>query len=121
QLMRYRSYKRMEQPLLQRNLDSLINLISAEEILREVDVITTHKSTRIIPVEPDEESKEDEKPKRNIVQRWLFGDKEKDVPEPKKPQVIEETYTQIDTVPLAKSDTSKAKADTIIKGIKQDQ
>lgn len=118
-LMRYRSYKRMEQPLLQRNLDSLINLISAEDILREVDVVTTHKSTRRVPAEP-EEQEEKETQKKTILQR-IFGDKDKEEPAPKKPEVIEETYIQIDTVPLAKSDTSTAKAGTIIKGIRQDQ
>ena len=119
-IMRYRSYKRMEQPLLQRNLDSLINLISAEEILREVDVVTTHKSTRIIPVEAEEDGKNKETHKKTLLQR-IFGDKDKEEVAPKKPEAIEETYTQIDTVSLAKSDTSTAKAGTIIKGISQDQ
>lgn len=124
-LMKYRSYKRMEQPLLQRNLDSLINLISAEEILREVDVITTHKSTRRIPAESEDdgEEKEPETQKKNFLQRLFSGEKEKEKEEekPRKAETIEETYIRIDTVPLAKSDTSTAKAGTIIKGIRRDQ
>ena len=117
-LMKYRAYKRMEQPLLQRNLDSLINLISAEEILREVDVITTRKSTRIIPAEPEEEKQVQ---KKSLMQKWFGGDKPKEETASRKPETIEETYIQIDTVPSAKSDTSTAKAGTIIKGIRQDQ
>ena len=122
-LMRYRSYKRMEQPLLQRNLDSLINLISAEDILRAADVVTTRKSTRRIPAEPEESSEGKETPKRSALQRFFFGDKdkEKEKAAPIKPEVIEETYIQVDTVPLAKSDTATAKVGTIIKGIRQDQ
>src|SRR5690554_3122326 len=119
-LMRYRSYKRMEQPLLQRNLDSLINLISTEDILREADVITTHKSTRRVPIDPEEDDQEQEAQKKNIFQR-LFGEKDKVETVPKQPEAIEETYVRIDTVTLAKSDTSTAKAGTIIKEIRRDQ
>ena len=58
-LMQYRAYKRMEQPSLQKNLDSLINLISSEELLLQSDVITTRKSTRIIPADTQEDEDEE--------------------------------------------------------------
>lgn len=122
-LMQYRSYKRMEQPALQKSLDSLSNLITSEELLLESDIITTRKSTRIIPAGPNE-VEEQETPKKNFFQRLFSNDKEKENQEktpPAKPEIIEETYIRIDTVPLAKSDTSKAKAGTIIKEIKRDQ
>src|SRR5690554_1729112 len=53
-LMAYRSLKRSEQPSLSQNLDSLSNLISAEEIFKESDIVTTYKSTKRIPTEPVE-------------------------------------------------------------------
>lgn len=119
-LMQYRAFKRMEQPALQKNLDSLINLITSEELLLESDVITTRKSTRIIPASPGE-VEDEEAPKKNFFQRLFSNDKEQEEKtKPAKPEVIEETYIRIDTVPLARSDTSKAKAGTIIKEIKRD-
>lgn len=124
QLMRYKAFKRAEQPMLRKNLDSLNNLITAEEILREADVVTTYKSTRRIPASPDEVRK----PVKKVQKKGLFqaiqnlfsnSDEEESTYEPAPLDTIEETFTKIDTVPLANADTSKAKAGSIIKDIKR--
>ena len=121
-LMTYRAIKRSEQPLLGRNLDSLINLISAEQILKESDVVTTYKSTRRIPAEPIENVENENEGKKGNWLGRLFGSSTEEQKKPETaPEIIEETYIQIDTVPLAKSDTSSAKASSIIKGIRRDQ
>lgn len=121
-LLAYRSLKRSEQPLLKQNLDSLLNLISAEEILKESDVVTTYKSTKRIPAEPVEvEPKESSETKKGWLSRLFSGSSQTEPIPEAAPEIIEETYTKIDTIPLAKSDTSRAKAGSIIKGIRRDQ
>ncbi|NEN22480.1 response regulator [Cryomorpha ignava] len=121
-LMAYRALKRSEQPLLRQNLDSLINLISAEEILKESDIITTTKSTRRIPAEPVETPSENNQEEKKSWFGRIFGsNSEKEVKPEVVPEIIEETYIRVDTIPLAKSDTSSAKAGNIIKGIRRDQ
>ena len=121
-LMTYRSLKRSEQPLLSQNLDSLINLISAEEILKESDIITTYKQTRRIPAEPLESDAEPNKEeKKSWLGRIFSSSSDKEAKPEVVPEIIEETYIRIDTIPLAKSDTSTARAGSIIKGIRRDQ
>lgn len=120
QLLLYRAYKRAEQPMLRKNLDSLSNLITADEILRDADVVTTYKSTRRIPAPPQQVEKPVKEEKKNIFQRVFGGSDDEEVQyEPEPLDTIEETFIKRDTVPLAKADTSKAKADIIIKDIKR--
>lgn len=123
-LLTYRMLKQNEQPLLEQNLDSLIKLIAAERVMAQPDIITTRKSTRRIPA-PNDDDEEDENndSKKSIWQRIFSGDDEKKAPvkQTKTPQIIEETYIRIDTVPLAKSDTSKEKAGALIKNIERTQ
>lgn len=119
-LLTYRMLKQNEQPLLEQNLDSLIKLIASERVMTQPDIITTRKSTRRIPApSEDDETAENNESKKSIWQRIFSGDEEKKEPvkQTKTPQIIEETYIRIDTVPLAKNDTSKEKAGALIKDI----
>lgn len=121
-LLTYRMLKQNEQPLLEQNLDSLIKLIASERVISQPDVITTRKSTRRIPAPEDDDEDEDESgSKKSIWQRIFSGDEPKKEVEKKArtPQIIEETYIRVDTVPLAKSDTSKEKAGALIKNIER--
>jgi len=121
-LMAYRAYKRMEKPLLKQNLDSLINLLSTEQVLLEADVITTLQTTRRITADPIENEVEKDE-KKGFLSRLFASNSEKKKPlkEELPKDTIEETYITIDTVPLAKGDTSNAKAGTIIKDIRRNQ
>src|SRR5690606_23166275 len=96
--------------------------ISAEQILKESDVVTTYKSTRRIPAEPTEQEEDENQEKKGNWLGRLFGSSTEEEVKPREaPEIIEETYIKIDTIPLAKSDTSSAKASSIIKGIRRDQ
>lgn len=121
-LLTYRMLKKNEQPLLEQNLDSLIKLIASERVMSQPDIITTRKSTKRILAETENDAEDDEESKKSIWQRIFSSDEEKKEPvEKKTPQIIEETYIRVDTVPLAKSDTSKKKAGALIKNIERTQ
>lgn len=126
-LLTFRIVKENQQPLLAKNLDSLVNLINAERVVTQPDVVTTRKSTRRIPaeVEAQRETEPEKEDKKGFFQRIFSGeDQTKAEPDEtlqQKPDIIEETYIRVDTLPLAKSDTSKAKAGKLIKNIEQKQ
>lgn len=123
-LLKFRIMKQNQQPMLEKNLDSLINLINAERVVSQPDIVTTRKSTRRMPAETEEtDEKEDEQRKKNFFQRIFSSNSDEEMPDipPKKPEIIEETYIRIDTVPMAKSDTSQEKAGMLIKKIERKQ
>ncbi len=122
-LLTYRMLKKNEQPLLEQNLDSLIKLIASERVMSQPDIITTLKSTKRIPAENENDLEYSEESKKTLWQKIFSSDEEKQEPvkPAKTPQIIEETYIRVDTVPQAKSDTSKKKAGALIKNIERTQ
>lgn len=125
-LLKFRIMKRNQQPILEQNLDSLIDLINSERVVSQSDVITTLKSTRILPTPTETQNTEearDDQSQKTWLQRIFSSGNEEIQPEiaQQNPKIIEETYIRIDTVPLASNDTSIAKAGQLIKKIERKQ
>ncbi len=119
-LMAYRQLRSREQPLLDADLENVIELITSSTLQIDSSVVTTERTLRRLRTRHREEETEQEK--KSFFQR-LFSGKASDPPPQEEitPAVVEETNITIDTLAVQKLDTAAIAAGEIIRNIKREQ